>query len=892
MPLFTKGARTVAFLDVPGVCGEEVVDVFRRSGWRVSLHSSRVPSSDVGVVPPELCPPQHYHAALFEALVRPAVVDAAFMIVRHPLERFRRVYAEHSTSPSDGAPGHVASWARKAFEIYEQDPFVLQNALRPQVEFAVEGVEVYRIEDGLGPVLRRLDADLSLGLDLSVVPGEYSVEAATLRPEAVDLGEAAELVRGAYADDLAAFEYGSAPAASAAETLAPEPVVEADQPLTDDEIIAGAHNDLTTYDQFLRAFDAQPGFAFCKINHGFWEVLADAYAAFGSPVPEEKWPEADQLTGRTGLFQTGFIPELTSLLQRAAAEDDPAFHIGLELAAWPDDNRVAGTPLRPERSVPVLREFVEAFRRRSDGLVLKRACIDGRIGELFGRLAEVPVLVVGPEYIGSIRAVAGLRHAAFLPIHPSGARLHRREIEEAIAGWLADNPGSGRTVLLQAGTLAPYLVMRLRERFDDVRLVDAGLALSITTKDDLVGRPWYIVHRAGMAATYRELTGDASLPPVERLPLVEQEVEAAAAAFPQVGDVDAEGVVSFVERKDVDMVRIAQLLTVSEHYNRWANRGPLWHALSSAYQRYFHRVSGKTVVPVSNGGMALEAMAQLKAMRAGRPLRWVVSAFGFHNTGRGAVFADAQKVDCDETGLFSLDELARLDPASYDGIVVTNPYGIVQDFSAFAAWAEATGKHLLIDNAAGVSRQVPDVAWQAFSLHHTKPFGLGEGGLALVPEQDVEDYLALLEYRPMPDGQTPYWLNNGKLSEFACAGHLMRLETVPEWEPLYQLQILRVTSVAAEAGLKPLIPVAPLNDSAWSQWQGWTPVMSVPFLSPHETSLDGDTGRVRFGKYYKPLAPTPRAQYIYDHVINVPSHPGMRDVTRLELLAALRAVTA
>ncbi|SLN53172.1 DegT/DnrJ/EryC1/StrS aminotransferase family protein [Roseovarius litorisediminis] len=369
------------------------------------------------------------------------------------------------------------------------------------------------------------------------------------------------------------------------------------------------------------------------------------------------------------------------------------------------------------------------------------------------------------------------------------------------------------------------------------------------------------------------------MPTASRLDHVESDMSAAITAFPQDNPVEGPRMVSFVERKTLDMSRLARFLEGADTFNRWANRGPAWHALSQAYQTHFRKLQGKRVVPCANGGIALEALAALHEVRAGRRLRWVVSAFSFANTGRGTL-ADAIKVDCDPDGVLSLSALEGLDPNSFDGLIVTNPFGLMTDFSAFAAWQHKTGKPMLIDNAAGISPDVPDLPDQAFSLHHTKPYGFGEGGLAVVSEDDFEPFLRLLEYTPLPDGEAPYWVNNGKLSELSAASHLMRLETQPEWAPLYAEQASRIDSIAESTVLKTLI-------------KSNTPAMSRPYLAPFPIPVSVLPNKfVVLGKYYKPLEDSPNARSIYDHVINIPTNPGLSKLSREQIADVLSGVLA
>ncbi|MDD9967729.1 MAG: DegT/DnrJ/EryC1/StrS family aminotransferase [Myxococcales bacterium] len=630
-----------------------------------------------------------------------------------------------------------------------------------------------------------------------------------------------------------------------------------------------------TFSDFMAAFEAHANFAFTKINHGFWENLAIAFARFGTPVPPEQRVAADRLLHRDHLFEGGFADELQDMLLRAGAEADPALHMAIGLSAWPGDEQIIGTPHDPKRCVPVLEYFAERLHSHGDGLVLKRAVMDGQILALFERLRDFRVVLVGPAYIQGLIDVAGWSEADFVALHPKAARASRGDAETRLRALLASPTDRGTCVLLQAGTLAPYLVLRLRSEFPRVRWIDGGLALSIACPEDLLKRPWGRVYRRQIVATYRKLGGCEAVAPRDLFVEIASDLE-------RVEREDGRrppGAVAFVEDKPLDMERAGAFLRPARRRNHWSNWGPAWEMLGRAYERYFQVGEGMQVIPCANGGIALSALANLHAARVGRPLRWVVSAFGFHNTLRG-VFADATVVDCDARGRLSLDRLAELDPDTYDGIVVTNPFGLKPNFSDYERLGAQAGKVVLLDNASGIGPRIPGVRYQAFSLHQTKPFGMGEGGLILAPRDDAKLLLALMDYSPLEPELRRYWVGNGKLSELACAALLQRLEAAPEWTPLYEMQSFRISAIAARSGLKPLLPRTVEVVAT-----------SLPFLLPQPAPLEQlRNPHFAVGKYYKPLAPLPVVSAIYERLVNIPSHPDMRRVATDDILSAIRGM--
>ena len=177
---------------------------------------------------------------------------------------------------------------------------------------------------------------------------------------------------------------------------------------------------------------------------------------------------------------------------------------------------------------------------------------------------------------------------------------------------------------------------------------------------------------------------------------------------------------------------------------------------------------------------------------------------------------------------------------------------------------------LFDDNAAGIASDIR-ISYQSFSLHHTKPFGFGEGGLAVIPSDDRETFLSLMEYTPIETAVANLWITNGKLSDLACASQVARLEASPNWLPLYRMQSERILSIGEKFNFRPLLPIQ-------------TPATSVPLLAEFpicRNSLVNDA--MVLAKYYKPLASTTRCQDIFNRIVNIPVHPDVAQLTNVDI---------
>ena len=630
---------------------------------------------------------------------------------------------------------------------------------------------------------------------------------------------------------------------------------------------------LTDFATFIDKFNQQKNFCFVKLNHGFWERLAPIVHKFGENIKPEHLFQADQMFGKGSTrFQSGLAAELFALLEYEASIDDSNFHIGLGLSAWPNDNAIIGTPFYPHISEPVFLKFKNKFKRVSDGTILKKAVMSGEIIGFFNIIENYKTLVVGPNFLQNLKTLRQFSDVDFLTI-PARLELSERDkVTSKIQNWLIENKSKNTLVLMQAGDLATYWALKLRKNNTRTKWVDGGLALSIAKPQDILNRPWGKVYRKEIVTTYNKIFEENKLPINNRLSGLKSKVIEEDNKSPNLIKK-----INFIENKGLDFKRLEYFLENSSHQNHWANRGPAWHDLSSAYQKFFKHLKNKKVIPCSSGALALQVIAALHSVKARKPLKWCISDFGFHNSYRG-IFSNSIVVDCTQNGIIDLENVKKISHDKFDGILITNPFGLAGNLKPFFEWQQSHNKHIIIDNAAGIDPDILNVPYQSFSLHQTKPYGMGEGGLIVVPECEYEKTLQLLEYSNLKSDEINHWVSNGKLSDLSAAAHLCRLESAPEWLPLYSFQANRIGLLAQELGFKPLLSIQKAT-------------MSYPAIAPFpiaEDTLENEV--IQLKKYYKPIQGLRNSSFIYDHIINIPCHPDVASVEKNVLKKVLKKI--
>ncbi|MEM7190692.1 MAG: sulfotransferase family 2 domain-containing protein [Pseudomonadota bacterium] len=208
MPLHRINGRVILFIHVPKAGGTSVEKALEQQGG-VALY-------DPGYLflnrPWSRCSPQHMHLALLRRAIRPGFCDAEFAIVREPMERFLSEYRFRRfmrTLPKadkfnldPGEPADLNPWAEWVLETYSQNPFILDNHIRPQSAFVGEGVKVFRLEDGLGRVFDWLSRTTGMML----TPSSTRYNETGKRPLALDPGLRRKVL-AFYAADYEAFGY-------------------------------------------------------------------------------------------------------------------------------------------------------------------------------------------------------------------------------------------------------------------------------------------------------------------------------------------------------------------------------------------------------------------------------------------------------------------------------------------------------------------------------------------------------------------------------------------------------------------------------------------------------------------------------------------------------------
>lgn len=273
--------------------------------------------------------------------------------------------------------------------------------------------------------------------------------------------------------------------------------------------------------------------------------------------------------------------------------------------------------------------------------------------------------------------------------------------------------------------------------------------------------------------------------------------------------------------------RLPSLSEVSAEFERsraasfYSNFGPCSIALEEDIERAF--LSDAVAVTCANCTAGLSAV--LIALRIDGPV--LIPAFTFPATLSAVRGASLEPVvgDVDAvTGILDASAAGELIAArGCRAVIAVRPYGIWSDMSALAEVCRRAGVPLIIDNAAGlgVARHVVERysvpgTIEAFSLHATKPFGVGEGGMVVCPPAVENDLRSALNFGLWSLGSLkPGEGINGKMDELTAAMARTVFRHLPERLKQRQAMAARYNLHAAQVGLETFCAVGAEEVSPW-----------------------------------------------------------------------------
>lgn len=217
MPFIKSAGKLIYFAHVPKCGGAAVEEYLRARFGTVGFADERFDEL-AGALHWSRSSARHVPAAILDRLFPPGFFDAAFAVVRHPVDRLvseyhflRDVLKRIDRSES------FATWLAHIDRAIAENPWRYDNHLRPMADLVPGDATIFRLEEGLEPIIPYLDglvgaSDRPLGFG-RVLTRDPSI------PKVVPGLEEIATIERLYRQDFERFGYpmqGGAPVARAA----------------------------------------------------------------------------------------------------------------------------------------------------------------------------------------------------------------------------------------------------------------------------------------------------------------------------------------------------------------------------------------------------------------------------------------------------------------------------------------------------------------------------------------------------------------------------------------------------------------------------------------------------------------------------------------------------
>lgn len=338
-----------------------------------------------------------------------------------------------------------------------------------------------------------------------------------------------------------------------------------------------------------------------------------------------------------------------------------------------------------------------------------------------------------------------------------------------------------------------------------------------------------------------------------------------------------------------------QYLSQIDNNGWYSNFGPLVKTFEQRLNQHF-RIDGDGVITLSNGTLAL--MGVLSCLNLPKDARVLVPSWTFAATplsakilGYDVVFSD---VDADTWALTPTIAYDVCEKERINAVIPVCPFGRPLDVKAWEVFQMVTNIPVIIDAAAAFANVTPSIIPQMISLHPTKIFSSGEGGLIVCLDEAFNQRLRRWSNFSFDHTRTAIDIGtNAKMNEYNAAIGLASLDA---WPSIYQ-NFQTLSQIYKD--FIDTIPFISIQDGFGENWISSSVMLKSHFLQGDDIIQNLNQAGVEARRWWgKPCHQHPALQedlhlpvtnHLFQQLFSIPFHLKMKDAEINYLFQFLRS---
>jgi dTDP-4-amino-4,6-dideoxygalactose transaminase len=319
---------------------------------------------------------------------------------------------------------------------------------------------------------------------------------------------------------------------------------------------------------------------------------------------------------------------------------------------------------------------------------------------------------------------------------------------------------------------------------------------------------------------------------------------------------------NFIQKKYINYTVFSKYLEPAQSTNQFSNYGSAVQLLEQRARTMLKIDESKAVIATSSGASAYQAILLGMFRKHDRKLRVFSQDFTFACNFQGHSLASP--VDLDNNQQMAFRDTANEQDAI---LVVTNCFGHLQNIDSILEHAKTYNQLVIFDNAASPYSLYKGINSCNFgtasyiSLHHTKPIGFGEGGLAIVDKCYETEVRAACNFGIHAD-KASHFGNNYKMSELSAAAIL-------QWWDQFDIDELAYSY--RDNYFKKIYKYINTHISLFTNYSDHDKFFPNCLPLVHDKyTLISEYPNEDAKKYYKPFFDLPNSKKLYENIVCLP----------------------